>query len=413
MYLNRTIEKTIKELSSQFPVIVVLGARQVGKSTLLQMIKNDNMKYVTLDDLDARSLALSDPKYFLEQYGYPLLIDEIQYAPILLNYIKIIVDEEKMNNLKNNLLVRPLFWLTDSQQFEIMKGVSESLAGRIGVLNLYSMSLDEIEKNDGEIFSPQIESLKKKKSPKIIERKQIFNYIFNGGMPDIITGATKRNAYFSSYLNTYIERDVKQLINAQKTIEFYNFMQSIAVRTAQELNYSVISKEIGVDLKTIKNWISILETSGIIYLLQPYYSNVSNRITKSPKLYFMDTGLCSYLAKYQSAETLEFGALSGAIFETYVVSEIIKNFSNNGIDPKMHLYYYRDKDQKEIDLIYTDGNTLYPIEIKKGISPSSPDKNFSVINKYSNNIGNGIILCLTKTLQPIKGNCWLCPIEYI
>lgn len=413
MYLNRTIEKTIKELSSQFPVIVVLGARQVGKSTLLQMIKNDNMKYVTLDDLDARSLALSDPKYFLEQYGYPLLIDEIQYAPILLNYIKIIVDEEKMNNLKNNLLVRPLFWLTDSQQFEIMKGVSESLAGRIGVLNLYSMSLDEIEKNDGEIFSPQIESLKKKKSPKIIERKQIFNYIFNGGMPDIITGATKRNAYFSSYLNTYIERDVKQLINAQKTIEFYNFMQSIAVRTAQELNYSVISKEIGVDLKTIKNWISILETSGIIYLLQPYYSNVSNRITKSPKLYFMDTGLCSYLAKYQSAETLEFGALSGAIFETYVVSEIIKNFSNNGIDPKMHLYYYRDKDQKEIDLIYTDGNTLYPIEIKKGISPSSPDKSFSVINKYSNNIGNGIILCLTKTLQPIKGNCWLCPIEYI
>lgn len=413
MYLNRTIEKTIKELSSQFPVIVVLGARQVGKSTLLQMIKNDNMKYVTLDDLDARSLALSDPKYFLEQYGYPLLIDEIQYAPILLNYIKIIVDEEKMNNLKNNLPVRPLFWLTGSQQFEIMKGVSESLAGRIGVLNLYSMSLDEIEKNDGEIFSPQIESLKKKKSPKIIERKQIFNYIFNGGMPDIITGATKRNAYFSSYLNTYIERDVKQLINAQKTIEFYNFMQSIAVRTAQELNYSVISKEIGVDLKTIKNWISILETSGIIYLLQPYYSNVSNRITKSPKLYFMDTGLCSYLAKYQSAETLEFGALSGAIFETYVVSEIIKNFSNNGIDPKMHLYYYRDKDQKEIDLIYTDGNTLYPIEIKKGISPSSPDKSFSVINKYSNNIGNGIILCLTKTLQPIKGNCWLCPIEYI
>ncbi len=413
MYLNRTIEKTIKELSSQFPVIVVSGARQVGKSTLLQMIKNDNMKYVTLDDLDARSLALSDPKYFLEQYGYPLLIDEIQYAPILLNYIKIIVDEEKMNNLKNNLPVRPLFWLTGSQQFEIMKGVSESLAGRIGVLNLYSMSLDEIEKNDGEIFSPQIESLKKKKSPKIIERKQIFNYIFNGGMPVIITGATKRNAYFSSYLNTYIERDVKQLINAQKTIEFYNFMQSIAVRTAQELNYSVISKEIGVDLKTIKNWISILETSGIIYLLQPYYSNASNRITKSPKLYFMDTGLCSYLAKYQSAETLEFGALSGAIFETYVVSEIIKNFSNNGIDPKMHLYYYRDKDQKEIDLIYADGNTLYPIEIKKGISPSSPDKNFCVINKYSNNIGNGIILCLTKTLQPIKGNCWLCPIEYI
>ena len=190
-------------------------------------------------------------------------------------------------------------------------------------------------------------------------------------------------------------------------------MQYIAVRTAQEVNYATIANEIGVDSKTIKNWISILESSGIIYLLQPYYSNLSNRIIKSPKLYFMDTGLCSYLAKYPNAETLEVGALSGAIFETFVVSEIIKNLTSHGVDPKMHLYYYRDKDQKEIDLIYDQADTLYPIEIKKGISPNHPDKHFEVLKKYSDNVSTGLVFCMSSKLQPINKNCWLVPIEYI
>ena len=190
-------------------------------------------------------------------------------------------------------------------------------------------------------------------------------------------------------------------------------MQYIAVRTAQEINYANIAKEIGVDSKTIKNWISILEASGIIYLLQPYSSNLSNRIIKSPKLYFMDTGLCSYLAKYPNFETLEVGILSGAIFETYVISEIIKNFTSHGVDPKMNLYYYRDKDQKEIDLIYIEGDTLFPIEIKKGVSPNNPDKNFSVLKKYSDNIAPVLVICMTSKLQPINKNCWLCPIYLI
>ena len=413
MYIKRVIEKTIKKMVNEFPVIVISGARQVGKSTMLQMIKEDNMNYVTLDDLDARNLALSDPKYFLEQYSYPLLIDEIQYAPNLLPYIKMIVDDEKFKSLKNNTEVKSLFWLTGSQQFKVMKDVSESLAGRVGVLNLYSLSNSEIKGYERLLFTPKLDELKKNENIVHCDSKEIFERIFNGGMPSIATGAIERSNYFSSYINTYIERDVKQLLNVGKTIEFYNFMQYIAVRTAQELNYSTIAKEIGVDSKTIKNWISILESSGIIYLLQPFSSNLSNRIIKAPKLYFMDTGLCSYLAKYPNPETLEIGALSGAIFETFVVSEIIKNITSHGLDPKMNLYYYRDKDQKEVDLLYIEGDTIYPIEIKKGISPNNPDKNFAVLNKYSNDIATGIVICMTQKLQPINRNCWLCPVSLL
>ncbi|MDY2575677.1 MAG: ATP-binding protein [Bacilli bacterium] len=413
MYIKRTIEKTIKKMANEFPVIVISGARQVGKSTMLQMIKEDNMNYVTLDDLDARNLALSDPKYFLEQYSFPLLIDEIQYAPNLLPYIKMIVDEENLKALKNNTELKSLFWLTGSQQFKVMKDVSESLAGRVGVLSLYSLSNAEINGNDDTLFLPKIDVLKNKSNIEACDSKEIFKRIFNGGMPSIATKTIERNNYFSSYINTYIERDVKQLLNVGKTIEFYNFMQYIAVRTAQELNYSTIAKEIGVDSKTIKNWISILESSGIIYLLQPFSSNLSNRIIKSPKLYFMDTGLCSYLAKYPNQETLEVGALAGAIFETFVVSEIIKNMTSYGLEPRMNLYYYRDKDQKEVDLLYIEGDTIYPIEIKKGVSPNNPDKNFSVLNKYSNDIATGIVICMTNKLQPINRNCWLCPISLI
>lgn len=413
MYIKRVIEKTIKKMVNEFPVIVISGARQVGKSTMLQMIKEDNMNYVTLDDLDARNLALSDPKYFLEQYSYPLLIDEIQYAPNLLPYIKMIVDDEKFKALKNNTEVKSLFWLTGSQQFKVMKDVSESLAGRVGVLYLYSLSNSEIKGYEGLLFTPKLDELKKNDNIVHCDSKEIFERIYNGGMPSIATGAIERNNYFSSYINTYIERDVKQLLSVGKTIKFYNFMQYIAVRTAQELNYSTIAKEIGVDSKTIKNWISILESSGIIYLLQPFSSNLSNRIIKAPKLYFMDTGLCSYLAKYPNPETLEIGALSGAIFETFVVSEIIKNITSHGLDPKMNLYYYRDKDQKEVDLLYIEGDTIYPIEIKKGISPNNPDKNFAVLNKYSNDIATGIVICMTQKLQPINRNCWLCPVSLL
>lgn len=413
MYLKRTLQGYVKTLSEKFPIIVVSGARQVGKSTMLQMIKDENMNYVTLDDYDAKNLALNDPKYFLEQYTPPLLIDEIQYAPNLLPYIKMIVDEQRLNALKHGKKEKAMFWLTGSQQFSLMKNVSESLAGRVGVLNLYSLSLNELSGRDSEPFTPEIETLKRKTVINVKNVNQLFNVIYNGGMPSVATDVVDRNSFYSSYIATYLERDVKQLFNVGKTMEFYNFLQYIAVRTAQEINFSSISKEIGVDCKTVKNWISILESSGIIYLLQPYYTNLSNRIIKTPKLYFMDTGLASYLAKYPTAETLENGALSGAIFETFVVSEIVKNLTSHGVDPKGRLYYYRDKDQKEIDLIFTSGETLYPIEIKKGVSPASPDKNFKILNKLSSSVGTGIVLCACEKLTPINKNCWLCPIDYI
>ena len=413
MYLTRTLESKINDLSTKFPVLVISGARQVGKSTMLQMIKSQEMNYVTLDDLEARWLALEDPKYFLDHYKYPLLIDEIQYAPKLLSYIKIIVDEDRLFRLKNNLPNRVLFWLTGSQQFNVIKDLSETLAGRAVILDLYSLSLSESLQYESSLFVPKLEVLKDRPPKPILSTEKIFEMIFRGGMPSIVTNNSLRNEYFSSYINTYIERDLKQFLNIGKSLEFYNFMQFIAVRTAQELNYSAIAHEIGVDQKTIKSWISILEASGIIYLLQPFSSNLSNRIIKSPKLYFMDTGLCSYLAKYQDPATLEVGALSGAIFETFVVSEIIKNISNHGLDPRMYLYYYRDKEKREIDLIYSEGDRLYPIEIKKGISPNKPDQNFSVLKKFTDDQFVGIVLCMTPELKPINKNCWLCPISYI
>lgn len=371
------------------------------------------MNYVTLDDYEARNLAISDPKYFLDQYKYPLIIDEIQYAPNLLSYIKIIVDQKKFASLKDGTKVRQLFRLTGSQSFNMMDGISDSLAGRIKVLKIYSLTLDEMLNKDANLFLPKINLLKTRNIDCSLDTSQIFKYIFNGSMPEVFCNNTSRDIFYSSYVSTYIERDIKQLLNVGKTNEFYRFMQYIAVRTAQEINYSSISKEVGVDQKTIKKRISILEASGIIYLLQPYYSNLTNRIIKAQKLYFMDTGLCSFLAKYPTPETLEVGALSGAIFETFVVSEIIKNFTNFGLDPRLHLYFYRDKDQKEIDLIFEDGDTLIPIEIKKGVSPSSPNKSFGVLNKFNKNIGEGLIICMAKKLTPLNKNCWLCPLEYI
>lgn len=414
MYIKRIIEDKINEISKEFPVLILTGSRQVGKSTVLRMIKPKAMNYVTLDDLDARSLAIKDPKYFLEFYKYPLIIDEIQYAPKLLSYIKIVVDEESFNNLKNGRKNKCLFWLTGSQQFSLMKNVSESLAGRIAVLNLYSLSNEEKNGLQSILFNPSIDELTiRAEKRNVNSNKNIFEKIFEGGMPKLISSNTKREDYFSSYLNTYIERDIKELSNIGKTIEFYNFMQFLAVRTATELNYETISKEIGVDGKTIKKWISVLEASGIIYLLKPFFKNVSSRIIKSPKIYFMDTGLCSYLAKWPNYETLEVGAMSGSIFETYVVSEIIKNLSNHGVDPKNYLFYYRDKNQKEIDLLYFSGNDIVPIGIKKGVSPNNPDKNFHVLEKYDLNIKPGIVICMTNRIVPIKKDVWLYPIDFI
>ncbi len=412
MYVKRKLEFKINEAMVEYCSIVITGARQVGKSTLIQMIDNKEIHYITLDDLDALNLALNDPKYFLDFYNTPLCIDEIQKAPQLLNIIKIKIDEEQIKAIKENRKPQFLYFLTGSQQFSMMKNISESLAGRIAVFNLYGLSKNEIENVDNKLFVPDINLIKKSK---IISSttKDIFEKIFTGGMPDYVVNKKSRELFFSSYIDTYINRDIKEYLNVGKSTQFYSFMQYIAVRTACEVDYTDISRSIGVDSTTIKRWISILESSGIIYLLQPFSSNLSNRIIKRPKLYFMDTGLCTYLAKWPNSEVLEVGAMAGNIFETYVVSEIIKNYYNNGVNPKNYFYYYRDKDQYEIDLLYVDELSITPIEIKKAISPNNPDKNFKVLNKFKTNINTGIVICLTNQIVPLNKTCILCPVGVI
>lgn len=406
MYIHRDLEKKIIEASKQYPVVMVCGQRQVGKSTMLHHIKEKERKYVTFDDFMARNLALNDPALFIETYGYPLLIDEFQRVPSILLEIKKIIDEKKLNGQQ----VNGMFWLTCSQKFKMMKGISESLAGRVAIFDMAALSQNEINENSNSIFDANLNHLKNR-TGKQKTVHEIFHDIFTGGMPSIVTGEMDREDYYRNYVNTYIERDVRDLSQVGKIDEFYQFLVYMAANTSHELRYDSISKEIGVSAPTIKNWVSILETSGIIYILRPYFIKVTNRLVKTPKFYFMDTGLASYLAKWPNEEVLENGAVSGAFFETYVITEIVKSYYNAG--KEMNLYYYRDIDQKEIDLLIVDAQSIYPIEIKKAKNPSNPDKNISALNKFGLKVEPMIVLCMADDLYPLNKNCWLYPVSRI
>lgn len=338
-YIDRQMEKIIIKLSKQYPVIMVCGQRQTGKSTMLRHIAEEDRRYVTFDDAKVRNLASNDPELFFETYGTKLIIDEFQRVPEILLEIKKIVDEKTYNDKSNGM-----FWLSSSQKFVMMKNISETLAGRVAVLNLLPLSFNEIQGINSDVFHPYIETLKTKKTFKMTQ-DEIFEKIFKGGLPKIISDVDiDRDIYYSSYMNTYIERDVSSLDQVGKLEEFRNFVTCMAANTAQELRYDTISNIIGVSAPTIKEWISILERSGIIYILRPYNESVSKRLVKIPKCYFLDTGLASYLTSWPTYQTLENGASAGAFFETYVVSEILKSYYNNGKEP--NLYYYRDVDQK-------------------------------------------------------------------
>ena len=412
MYINRTVEKAILAAGESFPCVVVYGPRQVGKSTTIDHLFGDKYNRVTLDDGDDRALALSNPKLFLENYSWPVVIDEIQKAPELLDEIKKIIDEQRLAWMKNGEERKLMYILTGSNRFELQEGISDSLAGRCAVIDMASFTYAEKYGYDAPLFNPEISELKKREQSgrKYKSKKEVFEDIFNGGIPDIITGVAQREIYFKSYVNTYIERDVMKLIEASSELQFRNFISIVALRTAQELHYDEIASTVGIDVRTCKRWISILQTSGIIYLLQPYLSNISNRIIKSPKLYFMDTGLCAYLCKWPNAEMLESCAMNGAFFETFVVSEIIKNFYAYNKDPKESLFYYRDIDQKEIDIIYINAEDIYPIEIKKGVAPTKPSKNFDVLSKYNLNIKPGLIIDNCDKIRPINEKAYTFPI---
>lgn len=405
MYIKRTVEKSILEAAKSFPCIVLYGPRQVGKSTTLDYVFPGNFNRVTLDDTEDRELAEKNPKLFLEVNPWPIIIDEIQKVPALLDAIKIKIDEQRKIWLKNNEERKLMYVLTGSNRFELQQGISETLAGRCGIIEMSSFTLREKKAMEAHLFTPKIEVLiqrSQQEKSEYLTRPQIFEEIYKGGMPDICTNVSERNIYYKSYVNTYIEKDVRKLIAASNETQFRNFISIVALRTAQELHYDEIAGAVGIDVKTCKRWLSILETSGIIYLLQPYMSNMSNRIIKAPKLYFMDTGLCAYLCKWPDSKMLENCAMSGAFFETYVVSELIKNFFSFNVNPRDYLYYYRDIDQKEIDLLYVDEAGIYPIEIKKGISPKNPTKNFNVLQKYKRQIKTGLVIECCDKIRPLN-----------
>lgn len=408
MYIQRHLEDQILKASKYYPVVMVCGQRQVGKSTMLNHIREPGRKYVTLDDGNARRLASTDPALFFETYGYPLLIDEFQRVPSILLEMKKIIDQKTLNGEDNS----GMFWLTGSQKFKMMQDVSESLAGRVAVFDMASLSAAEIEGRPAQQFHPDLQSLRerlthgKKKSI-----HDIYEDIFRGGMPKLRATDLDRDRFYMDYINTYIERDIKDLAQVGKLNEFYDFLVYMAARTGQELKYDDIAGSIGVSAPTAKAWVSILERSGVIYILRPYYSNITKRLVKTPKVYFMDTGLAAYLCRWPNAETLENGAMDGAFFETYVVTEIVKSCYNAG--KPADLYYYRDIDKKEIDLLIVEGDKLYPIEIKKSKEPAKPDKNFGVLQQFKMDVQPGIILCMSDELIPYNRESWYCPVSVL
>ena len=418
-YIHRTIENKLDEMYGNFPAILVTGSRQSGKSTVLQYItinKKQNINEVSLDDLNERTMAIEDPEGFLRMHGVPLIIDEFQYAPDLLSYIKIKIDEARKNEMfGDGTKVGTLYYLTGSQIFETMENVTESLAGRVGIIDLYPLSTREIYNMKEEIFIPDINIIKNKTPLKYEYMDNVFERIFRGSYPELYKNSQiNLEAFYSSYLRTYIERDVRKIINIQDEPKFLKFISSLAARTGQEFNASDIAKDVGCDQETIKKWTGVLSNTYIIFLLQPHMNNNVSRIVKRPKIYFMDTGLACYLTGYVSSETLKRSNYSGQIFETYIISEIVKSYTNNQRDPRKHLYYYRDNNGKEIDLLVIHENNIYPVEIKKGANPGKEAiKNFSVVNKFEMNSPNGIVICLSKDIHAIDEKNFMIPIEYI
>ena len=398
------MEKPFLQASSQYPVVMLCGQRQTGKSTMLRHIAEEDRVYVSFDRLEVRRLAENDPALFFETYGHKLLIDEFQRVPSILLAIKDIVD----NATYKGEYASGMFWLTGSQKFVMMQNVSESLAGRVAIFTMLPLSQREIEGQGSLPFSPDVEALRGREHRKK-SVQEIFSRIFQGGLPRLASEPDlDRDLYYSSYMNTYIERDVSALEQVGKLDEFRALVTWLAANTAQELRYDHISKEIGVSAPTVKSWVTILERSGIIYILKPYYSNINKRLVKTPKCYFLDTGLAAYLTSWPTPETLMNGNCAGAFFETFVVAEILKSFYNSGKEPK--LYYYRDVDRREIDLLMVEAGKLYPIEIKKAKTPTVEGRNLAALASLGMPVMPAIVLCMADELLPLNRDMWLCPV---
>ncbi len=407
-YIHRHMEQYIAELTKTWPAILLTGPRQSGKTTMLKSLAEKEKigrEYVSLDDLTMREMAKNDPKLFLQLHKPPVLIDEVQYAPELFTYIKIHIDEH--HNPGD-------FLLTGSQIFRLMHGVQESLAGRVAVLHMSPLSQRELISAQPRPFSTCFEALlEDSKNISPLTTPEIFERIWNGCMPGLAGGAyTDRNIFYSSYLSTYIERDVRELSGTIDALKFSRFITAVAARAAQMVNYQAIADDAEVDKATAKKWLEILETLGIIFLLHPFSNNVLKRTIKSPKLYFYDTGFVCYLTRWSSPEVAESGAMSGALLENFAVSEIMKSYQNVGETPYMH--YYRDRDAREIDVILEGDGKLCPLEIKK---TTTPDKRitraFKLIDKSPLELGTSAVLCMTDKLSAFDSKNLIVPIWLI
>ena len=405
-YYKRSIEQVINEYKEQFPILLLTGPRQVGKSTLFKELFQPEYKYFSLDDPILKEQLINEPRLFLKNNPKKLIIDEVQYAPSIFPYLKMKVDENREDGM---------YLMTGSQAFVLMKNVSETLAGRVGILELQGISLrEQFDIKFNRPFIPNDEYIAEREK-KITEYTNLWQRIHRGYMPELIFNNRKKWEFFySSYVQTYIERDVRDLINISDESKFLKFMISLASRSGELLNYGAVANEVGISNETVKRWVSVLRTSRIIYLLEPYFNNHLKRVIKTPKIYFMDVGLLAYLTKWPTPETLANGAKAGNIFETFIISEIVKSYLNAGIiNPP--LYFYRDKDKKEIDLIIEEAEKIYPIEIKMSASPNKEmAKNFSVLKrKIDKEIGTGIIICQYDNKVYLSEDILVLPVEYI
>lgn len=394
-YIERALERKFLRMNDFFKVLLLTGARQVGKTTMLQhLAKGTGRRYVSMDRADYRDLAERDPVLFFQTFPPPLLIDEIQKAPKLLEQIKIMADESEEKGQ---------FWLTGSQHFSMMRRVQETLAGRVGILHLYPFSQAEIEgRLPVEIPDFSISSLREKsagKKPPLTE--EIFRRIWTGGMPQVQeTDEELRSLYFSSYIETYLFRDILEMGEIRDTVRFMKFLRASAALTGQQVNYATLAEASDISQPTAKNWLQLLSGLGIIYLLQPYFNNELKRLVKSPKLYFCDTGLCAFLSFWPTPETLMVGAASGHYYENYVLMELIRNFSAS--PKKAEFSYYRDSRKNEIDIIIETGGELHPLEIKKSASPDSREiRKFKLLENPIIPTGSGGILCMAPEPLPL------------
>lgn len=403
-YIKRDLEDKLIKLSKEYACILLTGPRQVGKSTILEHIDSkDNREIITLDDLSMRKLAIEDPKMFLSLHSAPILIDEVQYAPELFSYIKIEIDKGAKPGS---------FFLTGSQSFKLMKLAKETLAGRVAIINMSSLSQSEIYKKNNTSFKTDVDALKKRQG-KFADINEIYTRIFNGSLPALISGKYKnKNVYYSSYITTFIERDISEEIEGIDKFLFSDFIRACACRISQVLNVHALANDVGISDDTAKRWLRVLEKSQIVYLLHPYSNNLLKRTIKAPKLYFFDTGIVVHLTKQSSPEVLLNDSMNGAILENYVINEIIKTYQNECNDPLA--YYYRDTNGNEIDLCIIYDNQIHPIEIKKTSNPDSKMiKSFHLLDNLNIKRGAGALICFTDKLSAFNKQDFIVPVYLI